>query len=87
MPQQKPTIIPARHHQNSRVLTMLPRSSKIRGYKGVITYVHIRQEKLLERLLYSYFKFPWRNFCCLNDKSLQHIAGVIFLYFCVPSKP
>ena len=24
---------------NSRVLTMLPYSSKIKGYKGVITYV------------------------------------------------
>ena len=37
MPQQKPTIIPARHHQNSRVLTIISRSSKIKGYSGVIT--------------------------------------------------
>ena len=26
------------HSHNSRVLTMLPCSSKIKGYKGVITY-------------------------------------------------
>ena len=27
------------HGQNSKVLNMIPRSSKIKGYKGVITYV------------------------------------------------
>ena len=32
-------IILVSHNQNLRVLTMLPCSSKIKGYKGVITYV------------------------------------------------
>ena len=34
--------------QNLRVLTMLPRSSKIRGYKGVITYSQKRGQKKMK---------------------------------------
>ena len=43
---------------NSRVLTMLPRSSKIKGYKGVITY---GQKKGQKKMKYGYARVSTRQ--------------------------
>ena len=43
---------------NLRVLTMAPCSSKIKGYKGVITYV---QKRGLKKMIYGYARVSTRQ--------------------------